>query len=69
MAEARQLSEWDRAAQVCALLVNVNRDPRKGKPAKPEDFNPYRQKRPQCITLDRSETMRVLRDFALNAAR
>lgn len=69
MAEARQRAEWDRAAQVCALLVNVNRDPRKGKPVEPEDFNPYRQKRPQCIKLDRSETMRVLRDFALNGAR
>lgn len=29
-----------------ALLVNLNRDPKKGKAATPDDFNPFAAKKP-----------------------
>lgn len=37
---------WSHTASVLAMLHNVNRDPKKGDPAKPDDFNPYRAQRP-----------------------
>ncbi len=33
-----------------ALIANVNRDPKKGRPFKPEDFNPY-SRRSRVIVL------------------
>ena len=41
----RQRREWDRAASILAMLVNINRDPKKGHVAMPDDFNPYTPKR------------------------
>lgn len=44
LAEARGKFEWEQTASLMALVVNLVRDPKKGKPAKPADFNPYYQK-------------------------
>ena len=41
MAEARERAEWQRTASLMALAVNLVRNPKKSKPAKPADFNPY----------------------------
>ena len=41
MAEARGRADWARTSAIMALAVNLVRDPRKGKPAKPSDFDPY----------------------------
>ena len=41
MAEAKARSAWDRTSLVCALIANANRDPKKSRPYKPADFNPY----------------------------
>ena len=44
MAEARERAEWQRTASLMALAVNLVRNPKKSKPAKPADFNPYFRK-------------------------
>ena len=44
MAEARGKLEWGRTSCLMALVSNLLRDPKKSKPAKPADFNPYFQK-------------------------
>ncbi len=44
MAEARSKSEWGRASALLALIANVNRDPKKGVPFTPSDFNPHERK-------------------------
>ena len=44
MADARGKFEWEQTASLMALIVNLVRDPKKSKPAKPEAFNPYAQK-------------------------
>ena len=44
MADARGQSEWEQTASLMALIVNLVRDPKKSKPAKPDVFNPYAQK-------------------------
>lgn len=41
MSEARCRQQWQHTSSLMALLVNINRDPKKGKTAKPADFNPY----------------------------
>lgn len=41
LAEARGRFEWEQTASLMALMVNLVRDPKKSKPAKPNDFNPY----------------------------
>ena len=41
MAEARQRESWARTASVMALIANANRDPKKTRPFKPSDFDPF----------------------------
>ncbi len=41
MAEARSRFAWGVASSMMALMVNLQRDPKKGKPLKPSDFNPH----------------------------
>ena len=41
MAEARGKAEWGRTSALLALTANMNRDPKKGQPFTPSDFNPY----------------------------
>lgn len=40
MAQARQEDNWNHTAALMALLANVNRDPKRGRPFKPADFHP-----------------------------
>jgi len=44
MAEARSRDEWAHTSAILALIANVNRDPKKGRPLKPADFDPYAAK-------------------------
>lgn len=43
MSEARCRQQWRHTASVIAVLVNLNRDPKKGEPVGPDDFDPYVQ--------------------------
>ena len=45
MTQARQRDAWNHTASVMALLANVNRDPKKGRPFKPADFHPSPSKK------------------------
>ena len=49
MVEGRGKFEWGIASSLMALLVNLNRDPRKCKAAVPADFNPFAPKEPKII--------------------
>ena len=49
MAGARLRSEWARTSASLALMVNLARDPRKGRPAKPSDFDPFAMKAPKPV--------------------
>ena len=61
MAEARWLEAWGHTSAVLALIANVNRDPKKTRPFKPSDFDPYsaRDKRDEAIEV---KDMAILRD-------
>jgi hypothetical protein len=45
MAEAAGRERWSRASALMALLANVNRDPKRGRPFSPEDFSPFAARR------------------------
>jgi hypothetical protein len=53
MAEARGRDEWARTSALMALIANVNRDPRKSRPFKPSDFDPYAGKRTEAVVVDK----------------
>jgi len=41
MAEAKSKADWNQTSAVLALIGNAFRDPKKGKPFTPSDFNPH----------------------------
>lgn len=45
MAEGRLEAEWSQTSAVLALLANCHRDPKKTRPFKPAQFNPFAQPR------------------------
>ena len=49
MAEGRAKFEWGIISSQMALAANLQRDPKKGKPFKPSDFNPFTPSPPKII--------------------
>lgn len=49
MADAKARFEWGIASSVMALMANLQRDPKKGKPLKPSDFNPFVPEPPKIV--------------------
>ena len=45
MAEARAKDNWAHTSAVLALTANTHRDPKKSRPFRPDDFNPYAARR------------------------
>lgn len=56
MADGRGEFAWGQTALLATLLVNAHRDPRKARPARVSDFNPYMKgcPRQQAILVDKS---------------
>jgi len=66
MAEARQRVNWDTTSALLALTFNVNRDPKKSRPAKPADFHPLLAKRPKSGVPITARNIRVLKKAFVN---
>lgn len=64
MAEACQRDRWGRTSSLMALVANCHKDPKKGRPARPTDFNPFARRRGggRGIRLTR-QTFGMLKDF------
>lgn len=60
MHEGRARGEWGRTSALLAMVYNVNIDPKKTKPAAPDDFNPYAERRPSDGSRDIEVPMSVL---------
>jgi hypothetical protein len=41
MAEGLGRERWAHTSLICALIANAHRDPKKHRPFKPNDFDPY----------------------------
>ncbi len=63
MAEGQGREQWAHTSTVLAMIANVNRDPKKGRALKPDDFNPYAdERRSNAIPVsDAKDAARVLR--------
>ncbi len=53
---------WGQTSAQMALLANVNRDPKKGRSYKPDDFNPFAVKRSKGMRLT-VDTLRAAKKF------
>ena len=49
MADGRAKFEWGIASSMMALLANLSRDPKRGNPLKPSDFNPFTPEPPKVV--------------------
>ena len=60
MAEAKGRESWAHTSAIMALIANVNRDPKKSRPFKPADFDPYaaKDKRDEAIEVTDMATLR-----------
>jgi hypothetical protein len=47
---------------VCALIANANRDPKRSRPFKPSDFDPYARQDRRLRTVADKESLTVLRE-------
>jgi len=56
MAEGYGQDRWAHTSLICALIANGNRDPKKGRPLKPDDFNPYavKSERTDIVIVDQN---------------
>lgn len=61
MAEGRGRQSWAHTSALLALIANVNRDPKKTRPFKPSDFDPYSAKDKRDLGVEVKD-MAVLRD-------
>jgi hypothetical protein len=66
MAEAKSRDNWNHTSAVLALIINVNRDPKKQRAVKPKELNPHERK-PRTIL--RGKGLRVLKDVFVDRAR
>jgi hypothetical protein len=67
MAEARGRDNWAHTSAVLALVANVNRDPKKTRPFKPADFDPYSAKGKRDEAIEVTD-MAVLKDAFLQTS-
>jgi hypothetical protein len=60
MADGRGRAEWGRMSSLMALVANINRDPKRTRAFRPDDFNPYAERRSRGILIT-SGNMEVLK--------
>ena len=60
MVEGKGKVDWAQTSSLMALAVNLMRDPKKGKAASPNDFNPFAEK-PERIVLKGKEMLDALK--------
>ena len=62
MAVGSGRERWAHTSLICALVANASRDPKRSRPVKPEDFDPYaRQDRRERIDAD-SASLAMLKE-------
>ncbi len=66
MAEAKSHDNWNHTSAVLALLININRDPKKKRAVSPKDINPHERK---VKTILRGKGLRVLKDVFVDRVR
>ena len=62
MAEGLGRERWAHTSLICALIANANRDPKRSRPFKPSDFDPYARQDRRLRTVADKESLAVLRE-------
>ena len=63
MLDGRQRHDWSLASSIMAVIANTNRDPKRSRPIKPSDFDPFaKQSRAAPVKVDVS----VLKDVFID---
>ena len=62
MAEGLGRERWAHTSLVCALIANANRDPKRSRPFKPSDFDPYAQHDRRLRMVADKESLAILRE-------
>ena len=62
MAEGMGRERWAHTSVLGALLANANRDPRRGRPFKPSDFDPYASADRRLRKAADKESLAILRE-------
>jgi len=52
MTEGLGRQQWAHTSLICALIANANRDPKKQRPFRPDEFNPYAERRGSALDTD-----------------
>jgi hypothetical protein len=60
MAEGLGRERWAHTSVVCALVANANRDPKRTRPFKPSDFDPYARQERRTQVADK-ESLAILK--------
>ena len=68
MAEARAKDNWAHTSCVLAMIANTSRDPKKTRPFKPDDFNPFSRRRRTGMRLT-ADNVRVLKEVFVDRRR
>jgi len=63
MAEAKSKDNWNHTSAILALIINVNRNPKKQGAVTPKEINPHEQK-PKTIL--KGKGLRILKDVFVN---
>jgi len=63
MAEAKGKDNWNHTSAILALIMNVNRDPKKHSAVSPRELNPYEKK---VKTVLRGKDLRILKDVFID---
>ena len=66
MAEARSKDNWNHTSAILALLINVNRDPKKHHAVSPRELNPHEKKVKRVL---KGKDLRILKDVFVDRAR
>ena len=59
MAEAKSKDNWNHTSAILALIINVNRNPKKQRPLSPKELNPHEQKVKAVL---KGKGIRILKD-------
>jgi len=63
MAESRSKDNWNHTSAVLALIINVNRDPKKHGAVSPKELNPHEKK---AKTVLKGKGLRILKDIFID---
>ncbi|HRR86593.1 MAG TPA: hypothetical protein P5316_16400 [Phycisphaerae bacterium] len=62
MAEGLGRERWAHTSLICTLIANANRDPKKGRPFKPSDFDPYARADRRSARVADKQSLAILRE-------